>query len=60
MVKDHSDSEIENPLSPLGILFRLAAIVILYALSHRQDRKDHGLCYTSHGTLAGTRNSFIV
>ena len=39
MVKDHSDSEKGNPLSPHRLL--------LY----------HGLCYTSRGSLAGTRNS---
>ena len=26
---------------------------------HRQDNTYHGLCYTSRGTLAGTRNSSI-
>ena len=31
--------------------------VILYASSHRQDTTYHSLCYTSHGALAGTRNS---
>ena len=37
--------------------FRLTARVLLYAPSHRQDSTYHGLCYTSHGALAGTRNS---
>ena len=37
--------------------FLLAARVLLYAPSHRQDSTYHGLCYTSHGALAGTRNS---
>ena len=54
MVKDHSDSEKGNPLTPH---FRLAARVLLYAPSHRQDSTYHGLCYTSRGALAGTRNS---
>ena len=36
--------------------FRLTAKVLLYAPSHRQDNTYHGLCYTSHGALAGTRN----
>ena len=40
--------------------YRLAARVILYAPSHRQDSTYHGLCYTSHGALAGTRNSSIT
>ena len=41
----------------IGYSFRLAAMVLLYALSHRQDSAYHSLCYTSHGALAGTRNS---
>ena len=53
MVKDHSDSEKRN----MGYSFRLAARVLLYAPSHRQDSTYHGLCYTIRGALAGTRNS---
>ena len=54
MVKDHSDSERGNPLQPHGLLFLiLAASFFLYASSHRQDSTYHGLCYTSHGALAG-------
>ena len=41
----------------MGYSFRLAARVLLYAPSHRQDSTYHGLCYTNRGTLAGTRNS---
>ena len=41
----------------IGYSFRLAARVILYAPSHRQDSTYHGLCYTSRGALPGTRNS---
>ena len=53
MVKDHSDSKWGNPLPPLrGLLFP-----ILYAPFHTQDSTYHGLCYTSRGALAGTRNS---
>ena len=37
--------------------FRLAANNPLYAPSHRQDSTHNGLCYTSCGALAGTRNS---
>ena len=37
--------------------FRLAARVLLYAPSRRQDSTYHSLCYTSRGALAGTRNS---
>ena len=41
----------------MGHSFRLAARVVLYVPSHRQDSTYHGLWYTSHGALAGTRNS---
>ena len=41
----------------VGYSFRLTARVLLYAPSHRQDNTYHGLCYTSRGALAGTRNS---
>ena len=40
----------------IGYSFRLAARVLLCAPSHRQDSTYHGLCYTSRGALAGTRN----
>ena len=53
MVKDHSDSERGNHM---GYIFRLAARVLLYASSHRHYNTYHGLCYTSCGALAGTRN----
>ena len=53
MVKDHSDSDSGNHI---GYSFRLAARVLLYASSYRQDNKYQGLCYTSRGALAGTRN----
>ena len=33
----------------IGYVFRLAAMVLLYAPSHRQDSTYHGLCYTSRG-----------
>ena len=41
----------------IGYSYRLTAMVLLYAPSHRQDNTYHGLCYTSRGALAGTRNS---
>ena len=41
----------------IGYSFRLTARVLLYAPSQRQDNTYHGLCYTSRGALAGTRNS---
>ena len=57
MVKDHSDSKRRNLLLPFGYSFRLAARVLLYALSYRHDSTYYSLCYTSHGALAGMRNS---
>ena len=41
----------------IGYSFRLAARVLLYAPSHKQDNTYHGLCYTSRGALAGMRFS---
>ena len=41
----------------MGYSFRLSARV-LYAPTHIQDSTCHGLCCTSRGALAGTRNSF--
>ena len=41
----------------IGYSYRLTARVLLYASSHRQDSTYHGLCYTSRGALALTRNS---
>ena len=43
----------------IGYSYRLTARVLLYAPSLRQDNTYHGLCYTSRGTLAETRNSTI-
>ena len=40
-----------------GYSLRLTARVLLYAPSHRKDSTYHGICYTSRGALAGTRNS---
>ena len=59
MVKDHSDSEKGNPLPPHGLILPISSKVLLYAPSHRQDNTYHGLCYTSRGALAGTRNSSV-
>ena len=39
----------------IGYSLRLTARVLLYA----QDSTYQGLCYTSHGALAGTRNSSV-
>ena len=41
----------------MGYSFQLAARVLLYAPSHRQDSTYHSLCYTSRGALAGMRNT---
>ena len=43
----------------MGYSFWLAARFLLHASSHRQDNTYHGLCYTSRGTLAKTRNSSL-
>ena len=42
----------------IGYSFRLAARVLLYAPSHREDSTYHDLCYTSCGALVGTRNKY--
>ena len=44
----------------LGYSFRLTTRVLLYAPSYRQDSTYHGLCYTSRGSLVGTRNILSV
>ena len=43
----------------MGYYFRLAARVLLYASSLRQDSTYHGICYTSRRSLARTRNSLM-
>ena len=55
MVKDHSDSERENP--PHRLLFLFSNKGSFICTSQTQDTTYHSLCYTSHGALAGTRNS---
>ena len=60
MVKDHSNSERGNPPRHVGYHFRLAARVILYVSSRKQDNNYHGLCYTRRGALAGTRHSSMA
>ena len=54
MVKDHSDSERGNPLLPHGLLFPVNS-----KGSFICNSTYHSLCYTSHGALAGTRNSLM-
>ena len=51
MALDHADSERGN--RHMGYCFRVAARVLLYVSSHRQDNTYHGLC---HGALDGKRN----
>ena len=48
MVKDHSNRRDET-YCHMGYFFRLAARILLYAPSHRQDSIYHGFCYTSRG-----------
>ena len=43
----------------MGYSFQLTARVLLYAPSHRQVSTYNGLCYTSRGALAGTKNSSV-
>ena len=43
MVKDHTDSERGNPLTPHGLLILINSKGLLYAPSHRQDSTYHGL-----------------
>ena len=52
MVKGHSDSERGNPLLPHGQLFLINSKGSLICTIPQT-----GLCYTSRGALAGTRNS---
>ena len=57
MVKDILIVRKETRCHHIGYSYQLTARVLLYAPSHRQDNTYHSLCYTSHGALAGTRNS---
>ena len=58
MVKDHSYIETGNPLPPLyGLLFPISSKGSIMCITPRQDSTYHDVCYTSHGALAGTRNS---
>ena len=53
------DSKKEIRCRHMGYSFRLAARVLLYASSHRQDNTHHNLCYTSRGALAGTEGKIL-
>ena len=60
MVKDHSDSEKGNPLLPHRLLFLIDSKgSFICTIPHRITHTTHGLCYTSRGSLAGTRNSSV-
>ena len=41
----------------MGYFIQLAARVLLYIPTHRQDSAYLSICYSSCGTLGGTRNS---
>ena len=56
MVKDHSDSETGNPLTPLyGLLFPISSMVLFY-MHHPTDRITHTTAVVEHW-LDGMRNS---
>ena len=57
MVKNHTDSERGNLLPPHRLLFQISSKGSFIC---RQDSTYHSYCYTSHGALAGTRNSSNV
>ena len=57
MVKDHSDSDKGNPLPPHRLLLSINSKGSFICTIPLQDNTYHGLCYTSRGALAGTRNS---
>ena len=58
MVKNHSDREIGNLLRPHGLLFPISSKGSFICIIPQQDNTYHSLCYTSRGTLAGTRNIY--
>ena len=59
MAMDNSDSEIENPLPPHGLLFPNSSNVVvlflffIFTSSHRQDK-------TSRRALGGDRKEFLL
>ena len=59
IIQDHSDNDRGNLLPPHRLLFPIAERFILYAPSHIHDSTYHGLCYTSRGSLSGTRYSSL-
>ena len=59
MEKDHSDGKRENPLSLHELLFLISSKGSFICTTHRQESTYYGLCYTSRGTLPGTRTNSI-
>ena len=56
MVKDHSNSEKGNPLPPHGLLFPINSKGYFICTIPHTGITYHGLCYTSRGALAETRD----
>ena len=62
MVKDHSDSERENPQPQHGLSLRLAARVLLYASFHRQgyvSGSSSSGCIGGNGVSLELRNASL-
>ena len=56
MLKDQGDIQTGNLLPQLhGLLFSICSKISF----HSQDSTYYSLCYTSHGALAGIRNSSL-
>ena len=55
----HSNSLRGNPLPPHGLLFPISSKSSFICIFYMNNRY-HGLCYTSRGDLAGTRNSSMA
>ena len=56
MVKEHTNTKTGNPLPPhMGYPFQLAARILLYTPSHRQDNVYDRFYYT----LAGMKNGSV-
>ena len=57
MVKKHSDGERKNLLPPHRLLFSISSKGSFICIIPQRGYTYHGLCYTSRGALAETRNS---
>ena len=60
MVKDHSATEETCCCHYTGYSFLLAARVVLYAPSHRQDRTYHDLCYITCGARNCSKQTWMT